>query len=733
MSGLIGGFFRDQKRSGQGKQQVAASHGLLGKVPAPIPLAPVRPEPVPVAGVAPPVVHSGAQGARAVEDEKVMQSSTPVSSVSRVVRAPEAASVAPKQPAELVPGGAVPVASLARERERGSAKPQEIAIASLQELVALSVITTQVISGESDEMEIRFSRREDAEVVIVLGMPGAGAQGQARCAVLWTGEQIDFDALRTTLEKVQRRGLEVALEGRTNRRLIQELYAGAASVAALSLSPDDPTAQAVKELIETAVERRASDIHVQVNPHDSRVLFRIDGDIEVIWTHSREWGVRLARTLYARGADDTKSVLFNEREVQGATIKHTVVKGSVKEEIGLRYASAPVYPSGFDLVMRVLSMGLNTAIPDLPGLGFAPAQVRAILTATERPSGLVALVGTTGSGKSTTITSLVDYLNDYYSGRRVIRTIEDPPEYAMKARQQPVVVANKGEGTEQSRAAEAFTKALKGAMRMDPDVLVIGEIRDSPSAQLAQQATLSGHKVLTTFHASSLTATISRARSYQMDPDVLGSWGFLQAIVRQTLVRKVCPHCAQPFSSAKRPAKVRSDYAWRALRRQLTEICDVKAVRFVGPGCEHCKNTGAKGRTVVAEILKPTWRMLDLIGKGDYLSLEAAWRASRVLDPESVYEAAGLSMEEHALMKIEAGHLCPTEVIAHVGGLPGASRQTGGVMSVRDALDLLLARGHISAAEFAQGTERLHTEPHYPYGKLLFSDEQIGDSEGQAS
>jgi len=729
MSGLIGGFFRDQKRSGQGMQQVAASHGLLGKVASPLPPVPVRPEPVPVAGAVTPVsaVHSGAQGARVVEDEKVMQSSTPVSSVSRVARAPEASSASVKPSAEPMPGGAVPVASLARERERGVPK-EPVTVTRLQDLGALHVIATQVLSGESADVEIRFSRREDAEVVIVLGMAGAGAQGQARCAILWTGEQIDYDALRTTMEKVQRRGLEVGLEGRTDRRLIQELYAGAASVASLLLSPDDPTAQAVKDLIETAVDRRASDIHVQVNPHDSRVLFRVDGDIEVIWTHSREWGVRLARTLYARGADDTKSVLFNEREVQGATIKHTVVKAGVKEEIGLRYASAPVYPSGFDLVMRVLSMGLNTTIPDLPGLGFAPAQVRAILTATERPSGLVALVGTTGSGKSTTITSLVDYLDDYYDGRRIIRSIEDPPEYAMKARQQPVVVANKGEGTEQSRAAEAFTKALKGAMRMDPDVLVIGEIRDAPSAQLAQQATLSGHKVLTTFHASSLTATISRARSYQMDPDVLGSWGFLQAIVRQTLVRKVCPHCAQPFERAKRPAKVRSDYAWRMLRRQLTEICDTKAVCFVGSGCDHCKGTGAKGRTVVAEILKPTWRMLDLIGKGDYLSLEAAWRASRVLDPESVYEAAGLSMEEHALMKIEAGQLCPTEVIAHVGGLPGASRQTGGVMGVRDALDLLLARGHITPAEFEQGTERLASEPHYPYAKLLLSDEEIGSS-----
>jgi type II secretory ATPase GspE/PulE/Tfp pilus assembly ATPase PilB-like protein len=499
-------------------------------------------------------------------------------------------------------------------------------------------------------------RTEDQEVAVLIRTP----EGRVLC--VWTNRPEHaavFTALRHRLER-DSISLDVSQNLQADRKLIREIYAagGEELSSAGSMMSRDDTDELIDGVITRALERGASDVHINVFERHTDLKFRLDGLLRKIEEPSRQWGEQMSRGLFRRADADSKGIDFNPRIEQDASLRRSVKMPDGRTvEVKLRYSSGPVWPEGWDVVLRVLALGMDGNAKTLPGLGYEGTHVNALSDAVIEPNGLVMLVGATGSGKSTTIKALAEMLDDYHEGLHSIISIEDPPEYVLRNTRQKPVFGDDRKG---------FAKVLRGAMRKDPDIIIVGEIRDEETAVLAQQATLTGHQVLTTLHASSLDGAVKRLINLGMDHDVLASEGFLQAVMRQTLVPVNCPDCATPLGrSSPKPGK---EPEWEDVMARLSRIGQpLDGVRVLGPGCETCGGTGTNGRTVAAEVMVPDWHMRDAILNQDLIALRAYWRVQALLDPAAERIAGGMTMLEHAMLKVVRGEVCPVQAFKRVG------------------------------------------------------------------
>lgn len=593
-----------------------------------------------------------------------------------------------------VPGG--------RPEVVGRAAPAPKVVSAPSQIPGYNPETAKVLTAPG---EIFALNDDDRRVLIALDISG-------RVSVIWTGRGEDARTWSSLKTRLQRANFTIASEFEADRALISTLYEPAVGVSRTqSVGVESVIDDEINRLCADAYLKRASDIHMSVEPGvKTEVEFRIDGDIVPYVSKNGKWGDDISRAIFTRGDADTKNVTFNSREPQGLTFSRRIrILNKVDPvDLRLRYQSSPTYPSGYDVVMRVLNMGTDAIMADLGALGFSEAQVRGMLNALDLVIGLNVLIGATGSGKSTTIKSMVDYLDQLHAGKRKIRSIEDPPEYRLRARQHPVVIPESGEGTDQSRASQAFLKALRAAMRQDPDAIVIGEIRDTASAELAMQAALTGHQVLTTFHAADIFACMRRFRGLGIPVDVMGGEGFLQSVISQRLVKVLCPHCSVPYARAQCPSGM-SPTRWAEIKERIERFTDTTRVRVRGPGCEKCSD-GLKGRTVVAEIFIPDWRMQDLITRDKIDLLAHYWRVGRLIDPRLATVATGFTMREHVLAKIQAGQVCPIEAEKDTGPL---GRNLGADM-LTASLDLLRRHDVITEEEHRSGREAAIAQPLYP-------------------
>jgi general secretion pathway protein E len=353
----------------------------------------------------------------------------------------------------------------------------------------------------------------------------------------------------------------------------------------------------------------------------------------------------------------TKSVSFDPRDCQQAAVNYSI-KG---QELKLRYQSVPAYPDGFDVILRVLPVGRSEDFVPLQKLGYTEQQVQELVNISSRPVGSLIIAGVTGSGKSTTLKNLLMYINASSGYKMKIYSIEDPPEYNIaKITQIPVVIPKDFDPTKMS----PFEKPIKACMRGDPDIIMIGEVRDKITGDLTKKAVQSGHQVLTTVHATSALGIIERFQDFGLSKSVLGSPDFLTGLLYQKLMPLVCEHCTIDFHEL-----VNSEFATQAdvdIYSRISDILggDIKKYKLnkrSEEGCPHCKHMGVKGRTVCAEVIMLDLDMIQLIGDGETIKLMQYWRNLSDGNPFSE-NMRGKTCMEHAFQKMLCGLVCPFDL-----------------------------------------------------------------------
>lgn len=379
----------------------------------------------------------------------------------------------------------------------------------------------------------------------------------ALCRPGWVNEQLDdLSRQQRTMDHLDPQEFDAQTE---------EM---ALEINLVSLSQEQsPVIKLVNSTLFDALQSRASDIHLESVPDGLVVKYRIDG---VLHNITRCNGSQNAEQVISRlkvlGCMD-----ISERRVpQDGRFKAHIQQRSVDFRVS-------IMPSihGEDAVLRVLDKSHDKKLR-LETLGFDDQTLRAIRNLTRIPHGMVLVTGPTGSGKSTTLYSALSELN---SGESKIITIEDPVEYQLEGVLQIPVNDKKG---------LTFARGLRAILRHDPDIILVGEIRDGETAGIAVQAALTGHVVLSSVHANSVFSVLERFLYMQVEPASLIT--ALNGVVAQRLVRQVCPQCSQPHQPT-------------AEEQALWQLDQRPANWSLGKGCEHCRHSGYHGRLALAEVL----------------------------------------------------------------------------------------------------------------------------------
>jgi len=357
-----------------------------------------------------------------------------------------------------------------------------------------------------------------------------------------------------------------------------------------------PVAKIVSVIIRHAVEGGASDIHIEPLHSESRVRYRIDGILHTSLVLPRN----VHNAIVARVKVMANLKIDETRIPQDGRIRLIINK----REIDFRVSILPLVGSE-KVVMRILDT--TKGAPTLLDLGFQGRQLKVVENNLKKTEGLLLVTGPTGSGKSTTLFSMIDILNKEGVN---ISTLEDPVEYQIK-------------GVNQSQVKPAigytFSTGLRSFLRQDPDVIMVGEIRDEETAELAIHAALTGHVVLSTLHTNSAVGAIPRLLDMRIEPFLLGST--VHTVIAQRLARKICPHCKEEFEIPKNileevKTKI-SDIGEEYISKIVKGFNLEKLIFYHGKGCPRCGNSGYSGRISVIEVLDINKKLKRLIFDGN--------------------------------------------------------------------------------------------------------------------
>ena len=339
---------------------------------------------------------------------------------------------------------------------------------------------------------------------------------------------------------------------------------------------NEPIVDIVNEMLVDAAKKRASDIHMDPTPDVLNIRIRVDGEL----------------ILYAKvPAAVKKNLVTRVKIISGMNITESRVPqdGAIKmsvdgKDLDFRVSTLPIV-YGEKVVIRLLDYSATQA--SLESLGFAEENLNKLKEAMNKPNGIILVTGATGSGKSTTVYSILQSLNRV---ERNIITVEDPVE--MK-------IAGINQVQTMSEIGLTFASALRSILRQDPDIIMIGEIRDNETARIAVRASITGHLVLSTIHTNNSLTTIERLVDMDVERYLLGS--ALEAIVSQRLCKKLCPKCRRPRKT--------TDYEKRVMKEALK--MDIDSI-YEPVGCDECYK-GYKGRIALQEVLVLNQEIRDAI------------------------------------------------------------------------------------------------------------------------
>lgn len=338
-----------------------------------------------------------------------------------------------------------------------------------------------------------------------------------------------------------------------------------------------PIVRLVNSTIEQAVTEGASDIHIEPMEKESRVRFRVDGKLHLSKTIPKEaHSAVVTRIKILSGLD-----IAEKRVPQDGRFDYSL-KGKI---LNFRVSVLPTVQAE-KVVLRILDK-TNFLIPK-EKLGFTKVNLEKFNQLLMNPNGIVLITGPTGSGKSTTLYTMLNELNQVHDN---ISTVEDPVEYMIDGLNQVQV---------NTKAGLKFASALRAFLRQDPDIIMVGEIRDGETVDVAIRAAITGHLVLSTLHTNDAVSSISRLIDMGVPPYMIAV--SLMGIISQRLVRRLCTHCSQEY--------VPAEHELKFLGLKESEYHFKKAV-----GCSYCNNTGYKGRIAVHEILLINREHRDMIAR----------------------------------------------------------------------------------------------------------------------
>lgn len=339
-----------------------------------------------------------------------------------------------------------------------------------------------------------------------------------------------------------------------------------------------PVVKLLNSLIRQAIQLRASDIHIEPQENSLRIRFRQDGELREIMGIEKISHSAIITRIKIMG-----NMNIAEKRVPQDGRVEMIVDG---KEIDMRISIMPtVY--GEKVVMRILDR--STVLLSKHQLGFSEENLKVFDSIIQNPYGIILVCGPTGSGKTTTLYAVLKELNKI---NRNIITVEDPVEYRLDGVNQSQVNV---------KAGMTFATGLRSILRQDPDIIMIGEIRDVETAQIAVRAAITGHLVLSTIHTNDSVSTISRLMDMEIEPYMVSS--SVVGIIAQRLVKKVCKDCRVPYEPSEK-------------ERALLDLPQ-GALLYKGKGCEACGNTGYKGRTAIHEILPMRSQIKDMIDSGE--------------------------------------------------------------------------------------------------------------------
>lgn len=393
----------------------------------------------------------------------------------------------------------------------------------------------------------------------------------------------------------------------------------------------------LRDLVYEAVIQGVSDIHIQVRDTYSKIRMRQHGELRLYAEWSEKLGREIASVAFNKETDHATSH-FNPLVPQDASMP-LKIQG---KDIRLRLASVPAH-GGFDMVMRILATG-EERTKSLEDLGYTQEQVEIIKMALRLPFGAIIVAGPTGSGKTTTLASCMEMVEN----TQKLYSIEDPVEKVVEEATQVPVNTEKED--------RSFASMGRAALRMDPDVIILGEMRDEDTAHVMVRASITGHLVLTTLHTNRATAIITRLVDMGISPVLLSDSSVLRCLMCQRLIPKVCKTCAIPLRQSPKHVPYIAD--WEAVLGSA--VIDKALAR--GPGCQNCNRSGVSGRTVVAEVIWVDENGRQFIQKCDTLNWEKYLKENNWLD-----------FRGRAVQLIEAGICDPFDAEKVVGPINPAT------------------------------------------------------------
>ena len=395
-------------------------------------------------------------------------------------------------------------------------------------------------------------------------------------------DAIEIDTLlagETEIDRAidQAYGYELSID-----RILNEIETGEIDFRGLQTSADEysqPVVRLIDSILTDAVKRESSDIHFEPETGFLRIRYRIDGMLRQVRSlHQSYWPAMAVRIKVMCGMN-----IAETRTPQDGRISLNM-RG---RQIDFRVSAQPTI-HGENIVLRILDR--QKGLVPLEGLGLTEQQLDQLKLMIARPEGIILVTGPTGSGKTTTLYSVLNHIN---SEGLNIMTLEDPVEYPMTMVRQTSVAES---------AKLDFANGIRSMMRQDPDVILVGEIRDEDTADMALRAAMTGHQVYSTLHTNSAIGAIPRLLDIGILPDIMA--GNIIGIVAQRLVRRLCLHCKTPYQAEAHEARLLGG-----------AIDTPRPVIFRPCGCERCDFQGYRGRLAIMELLRMNGDMDELVAR----------------------------------------------------------------------------------------------------------------------
>lgn len=495
----------------------------------------------------------------------------------------------------------------------------------------------QLIPKESaDNYQMVPFKREGNEVSIALANP---SDVRANEALSFIGQQEDIHftnylassySIKHVLRLYENLGAEVE-EALANADVDGIDFEDAAEKDSEQMVKTAPVSKMISVILKNAIEGESSDVHIEPVGDESRVRYRVDGILHT----SLVLPIKVHGSLVARIKVLANLKLDETRLPQDGRFKMKFEGRDVE----FRVSTLPLLDSE-KVVMRILDT--SSSLLSLEDLGFTDRNLERINEHIRQPHGMLLVTGPTGSGKSTTLYSILSMLNK--EGVNII-TLEDPVEYNLPGIAQSQMKPEIG---------LTFATGLRSVLRQDPDIIMVGEIRDSETAELAVHAALTGHMMLSTLHTNDAIGAIPRLVDMGVESFLLAS--SLNVVIAQRLVRKICQDCKQPVEIDDKQAKLImaeiANMPTKYLPHDVSLLPPFKA--YKGAGCTHCEDTGFRGRIAINEVLENTHELNKIIAQGQASNQE-------VMCGEMSRQGM-FTLRQDGLIKVFRGHITLEEV-----------------------------------------------------------------------